>query len=152
VLAKWNVATMLRSISMVLLHLWWFSYISRILLDHLIIQIWILDLESRIISWISVLNIHSILVHQLVTSPLSDIDINRSITVTRRRARMMCIIVRLVIAVGRQWWMVTPDWQETVFLVAEQMTIHLCSSGSVLERGGVINMRALTNLDICRVL
>ena len=76
-----------------LLCLWYYRYISGIILDHSMILIWIFDPESRIITRISVLDLLSILVHQLVISPLPDLHINRSTTAIWPTANMMCMIL-----------------------------------------------------------
>jgi len=65
---------------------------SGIILDHSIILLWIFDPESRIITRISVLDQPSRLVHQLVTSPLPDLHINRSTTVVWPTTNKMCIM------------------------------------------------------------
>jgi len=138
--------------SKVMLHHWGYRYISGILLDHLIIRIWILDLAAWIMTWISVLYLPSRLVHQLFTSPLPDLCINRSTTAIRPRANKMWIMFRSRMVVGPQLSMVILYRQETFFLVTELMTIYSCSNGSFLERWGVVNIRALTHLEIRRVI
>jgi len=48
--------------------------------------------------------------------------------------------------------MVTAYRQESLFLVADQTTIHSCSNGSFLGRWGVNNIRLLWYFEICRVI
>jgi len=113
-----------------LLHLWCYRCISGIILDHSINLRWIFDPESQIITRISVLDLPSRLVYQFVISPLPDLHIDRSTTAIWPTANKMCIIFgSTLIVVGYQLLVVTPYRQETLFLVADQSTIHSRSSG-----------------------
>ena len=134
------------------LHLWCYRYISRIILDHSIIQIWIFNPESRNITRISDLNLPSRLVQKLVTSPLPDLRINRPTTVILRSTSKMCIILGSIMVLRSQLFMVTPSRQETVFLVAEQTTIHSHCNRVFLRRWGDVNIKALWHLETCRVI
>jgi len=130
------------------LRLWCYKYISGIVLDHTIILIWILDLESRIDTSISLLDVPSRLKHQLVTSALPNLHINWSTTAIRPSASKMYNIFWWVMVAGYQLSMVTPYRQETLFVVAEETTIYSCSNGWFQDKWGVINIRGLTHLEI----
>jgi len=112
-----------------LLHHWCYRCISGIILDHSINLRWTFDLESQIITRISVLDLPSRLVYQFVTSPLPDLHIDRSTTAIWPTAKKMCIIFGSMMVVGYLLLVVTPYRQETLFLVADQTTIHSRSSG-----------------------
>jgi len=131
---------------------WCYRYSSGIILDHSIILIWIFDPESRIITRISLLDQPSRLVHQLVTIPLPDLHINRSITEILSMANTMCIIFGSIMVVGSLPLMVTPYRQETLFVVVDQATIHTRSIGLFLGWWGVVSIRALWPLEVCRVI
>jgi len=75
-----------------MLCLWCYRYNSGIVLDHSIILIWILDPQSRTIIQISTLDLPFRFVQQLVTSPLPNNHMNRSMTAVTQRASRMCII------------------------------------------------------------
>jgi len=98
------------------------------------ILIWIFDPESPIITRISVLDLRFRLVYQLVTSPLPDLEINRSMTWIRSLASKMAIIIGSIMIMGSLLLMDTTYRQETLFLVAKQMTIHSHSNGLFLWR------------------
>jgi len=68
-----------------------YPYVSMIIQDYLMIEIWTLYPESRIITRISILDLPSEFVHQLVTAPLLIFHINRSRRVVSSRASKMCI-------------------------------------------------------------
>jgi len=135
-----------------ILRLWCYRNISGIILDHSIFLLWLLDQESRIITRISVFNLPSRIVHQLLTSPSLDLHSNRSMSAIRRSAGKMCIIFRLVLVVGSRLPMVTSYRQETIFLVAKQMTILASSHHSIHLRWDVVNTKPLQHLEICRVI
>jgi len=134
-----------------LFRLWCNRYICGVILDHSIILIWIFDPEPRIITRISALDLPSRLVHQLVTSPVTDLYISRSTTAIRPTANTMCIILGSIMVIGSLLSMVTPYRQETLLLVADQTSIHSCPNGLFLGRWGVVSTRALWHLEICRV-
>jgi len=134
------------------LHLSCYRYTSEIILDHFLMLRWILDPESSIITRISLLDLPRRLVHQIVTSPLPDHHINRSITAIRPTTRKMCIILRSVMVVGSLFSIVTPYRLETLFVVTEETSIRSCSNGSLPMRWHVVNIIPPSYLMICRVI
>jgi hypothetical protein len=108
--------------------------------------------KSWIITLISVLNLPSRLVHQLVTSPLLDFCINGSMTASRLSMNKIYIIFRSVLVVGSLLAMITSYRQETLFLVVEQMTIHPYSNGLFLMWWDVVNIKPPWHLKICKVI
>jgi len=110
----------------ILLRLWCHRYTSGIIQDHSIIQIWILDPKSWVITPISLLNQPSGFVHLLVIFPLPYLRTNWSMTAIKPSTYRMCIIFRLVLVVGSVLSMVIAYRQETLFVVAEQTTILWC--------------------------
>jgi len=111
-----------------------YRYISGIILDHSIILIWILHLELQVITRISILDLPSRYVYRLVTLILPDVHIIGSMTANSPSPSKMYIMFRLVMVTGYLLLMVTPYWQEFIFLTANQITIHSCSNGSFLTR------------------
>jgi len=110
----------------ILLRLWCYRYTSRIIQDHSIIQIWILNQMSWVITGITLLDQPSGFVHLLVISPLPDLHTNWSTTAIMPSADRMCIIFRSVLVVESLLSMVIAYRQETLFIVAEQTTILTC--------------------------
>ena len=110
----------------------------------------ILDPKSQTITRISILDLPSRFVHLLVISPLLDICIKWSTTTVKQSMNMMCISCRSVLVATSLFLMVTFYQQESLFLVANQLTIYSCSNGTFLGRWDVVNIRPAWHLEICR--
>jgi len=119
-------------------------------MDHSIISIWILDPESRIISRISELDLPSRSIAQFITSSLTNLHHNSSTPTIMPSTWKMYIIPGFVMVVEYRLLMVASCWPETLFLVAEAMTINWCCKCSFLDRRSVVNIKSWMHLEICR--
>jgi len=83
---------------------------------------------------------------------LPDLCINWSTHAVSPSASMMRMIIRSVFLVRSLLSMVTSYWQNTLFLVAIQMTILSCSIVFFLMGWNVVNIKTIQHDEICKVM
>ena len=126
--------------------------ISRNVLNHSVIPIWIFNRESWYITCISVFPLPPWLYHKSVRAQFPDLVINRSKTMVRPGDSMMWIIFRSVLVIQSLWSMVSDFHRVTFLLVADQMAIKLGWNGLLLVRWDVVHFKPPWHLEICSVM
>ena len=135
-----------------LLHHVCYRDITRNVLNHSVIPIWIFNRESWYITWIAVFPLPSWLYHKSVRAQFLDLVINRSKTMVRSGDSMMWIIFGSVVVIKSLWSMVSDFHRETFLLVADQTTIKLGWNGLLLVRWDVVHFKPPWHLEICSMM